>query len=151
MKKIILWIVIAVIAIGAALGVFFTIRHYVKKDENPTNQTYRVDYLNSNKTYVVGESIIFRVLYSSDVKMSSMTYVMNNAEEESLTVKTGESVDADETVGNGKFYVDTGAEVIETTGMAPGIYTFVFYTYDVDASRYIVNSDPIIIKIVAAA
>lgn len=143
MKKILSIILAAVVIVGVALGVFFGVKSCSNTDANGT--TYKVSHIKDE--YDVGDNLVVRVLVTSDVEMTKMTYVLNNGTETAFTVKHGESKDAEDTVGKGKYYIDTDVVIIDTSEMSAGWYTLVIYTYDANQSRYVVTAKPIIFKL----
>ncbi len=148
MKRWIIIVISILLAIGIGVGIFFGVRScYNKEENNPNNTRYEISHINDS--YVVGDTIVYRVLLCSDVEMERLVYVLNNAAEQNVVSKTGESKDAKETVGSGKYYVDSDTEVLDSTGMTAGFYTLVFYTYDAEGNRYIVNSKPIVFELKA--
>lgn len=151
MKKIILWIVIAVLAIGAIVGVTFWIVSATKKadDDNPNNTSHVVRMLEDK--YNTGEKIIFDLDVFSDLEFKSLSYKLDNAASVTFTgTETGESVDHEEYKKDlGKYFIDTGAQIIETEGMSEGYHTVVFYGTIADGTVYQINNTPYIVQIIA--
>lgn len=149
MKKLLSIILAAVVIVGVALGVFFGVKSCSNStDANGT--TYKVSHI--KESYNIGDNLVVRVLSTSDVEMTKMTYVLNNGTETAFAdAKHGESKDAEETVGKGKYYIDTDVVIIDTSEMSEGWYTFVIYTYDANQSRYVITAKPIIFKLNAIA
>ena len=144
MKKLFLALIALLLVAGIAIGIYFWVR---PSKDNPGNVTYKVDLIESK--YTVGDKIIFRASATADVQLTSMTYTLNNGSETEISVKAGESEDADEVVGKGKYYINTGAQIIETAEFTPGYYTLVIYAYDADETRYIITSEPIVFELSA--
>ncbi len=145
MKKLFLALIALILVAGIAIGIYFWVRP--STEDNPGNVTYKVDLIEDQ--YNVGDKIIFRALATADVQLTSMTYVLNNGSETELTVKAGESEDANEVVGKGKYYIDSGAQIIETSELSAGYYTLIIYAYDADETRYVITSEPIVFKLSA--
>lgn len=146
MKRWIIIIISILLAVGIGFGVFFGIKSCNDKDaSNPNKTEYEISLISDS--YAVGDTVVYRVLVCSDVQMERMVYVLNNGEEQTITCKTGESKDAKDTVGKGKYFIDTDTEVLDSTSMTAGYYTLVFYTYDAEGTRYAINADPVIFKL----
>ncbi len=151
MKRFLVILVSLLVALAIGLGVFFVVDSCQnKKDdgENKHNVAFEQEFL--EETYAQGDLIMLRGIATADVEFTGMTYTINNASEVSMTVKSGESADVeDELPGNGKFYVDSGIEMIDTTDMEVGYYVLAFYAQDEDGTRYKLG-EPQIFEIVAS-
>ena len=86
--------------------------------------------------YAIGDIAMFRIRATSDIQMTRMTYKLNNGNEVEITVKSGLSEDMESRFGKGKYYIDTGVEMINTTAMPAGNYVIAWYIYDEDETRY---------------
>lgn len=146
MKKIIVAI-LAIAILGCAIWGITAIVKAKKSDNsgNEKNVTYRVDLMEDE--YTVGEKIILRVIATSDVQFTSIKYSINNGTATAFSVTSGESKDFEEAIGDGKYYVDSGAEMIDTSTMTPGYYTLVIYASDADEATYTLTKDPIVFKL----
>ena len=93
MKKLWVWFLVLVLCLGAIAGAFFIGRLTADKnfgqEKTKGNTTYKVEYLQDS--YVQGDSIVFEIIATSDVKFTSLTFSVDNEEDETLNVKTGES------------------------------------------------------------
>ncbi len=145
MKKIIIFILIALIAVGVGFGVYALVSKNNTYKDNKDNLTARIDLLEDE--YAVGEKMILRIIATADVQFTSLKYAINNGEEVALNVTTGKSADLDKAIGSGKYYVDSGAEIIDTTSMTAGYYTLVIYAYDANEARYVITADPIVFRL----
>lgn len=147
MKK--FWIILlcVILAVGAGLGIFFIVRAVNGKGENNTTANMKL----LQDEYVIGENIIFDYFVFSDVQYSRISYSLNNGSEKSITgFKTGESKEHEEyRAGAGKYYIDTMAQIIDTSEMDAGYYTLVFYVYD-EAEARTEMQDVYMFKLVAA-
>ena len=149
MKKIILWIVIAVIAIGATVGATIWIISATKKnDENPNNTEHVARMLEEN--YNSDEDIIFELEVFSDLQFTSVSYKLDNGSPVTMSAKTGNSEDHDDAQGKGKYFIDTGAEIIDSTSVGgEGYHTLVFYGTIADGTVYQINATPYIFHVAA--
>lgn len=148
MKKFLIILLCVILAVGAGLGIFFIVRAANnKKDTNNTSANMKL----LQDEYVIGEKIIFDYFVFSDVQYKRITYSLNNGSEQTLTgFKTGESKEHEEyRSGSGKYYIDTMAQIIDTTEMDAGYYTLVFYVYDADEARTEMQ-DVYMFKLIAA-
>lgn len=147
MKK--FWIILlcVILAVGAGLGIFFIVRAVNGKGENNTTANMKM----LQEEYVIGENIIFDYYVFSDVQYSRISYSLNNGSEQSITgAKTGESKDHEEyRSGAGKYYIDTMAQIIDTSEMDAGYYVLVFYVYD-EAEARTEMQDVYMFRLVAA-
>lgn len=149
MKKIIVIIVAVILAACAAVGIIFGVRSCNNKaDEN--NTTYKMLMLEDE--YTVGDNVIFDFYAYSDIEFVGITYKINNGAEKSATgFKTGEAKDHKSYNGeSGKYYIDTAAQVIDTSEMSTGWYSLVLYGTAKDGGVHQINKTPYIFQIVAA-
>lgn len=147
MKKVIIGILVAVLLVIAGLGIALAVKTNQDKPKDDNNIVAEVSYLESK--YAIGDSITFRVLITSDVELTKLTYVLNNGTEVQMTVKTGlsEDLEAKDRIGTGKYYIDTGIEFISTNDMTAGVYGFKLFSYDEDGTRFDFDT-PRVIEIV---
>lgn len=104
-----------------------------------------------DKKYLVSDDIVFRLLlnYDEDV-YKKVTYSINNSEEKEVSVITDKVIETRQDLGK-KYYVDTGAEIIDAEALGAGAYLIIFYAYNEDGERIQVNDEPIVFQIKAAA
>lgn len=131
MKKVIIFILILLLGAGAAFGISMAVKSCSDKENKVAAKVSLLE-----DEYAIGDIVTFRVEATSDVELVSMTYVLNAGTEQSMTVKTGTAEELDINVGNGKYGIDTGVEMIDTADMAAGNYIIAFYGYDADNTRY---------------
>ena len=148
MKRWILILIAIILAVAIGVGAFLGIKSCQDKDSsNPNKTEYEISLISDS--YAVGDTVVYRVLVCSDVQMDRMVYVLNNGAEQTISCKKGEAKDSKDTVGAGKYFIDSDTEVLNSDEMVAGFYTLVFYTYDAEGNRYTVNSDPVIFKLTA--
>lgn len=155
MKKVWIFILLAILTLGSVAGAFYMGRWVETKSTKaePTkgNTTYKVQYLQDS--YVQGESIVFEITATSDVKFTSLSFSVDNEEDEALNVKTGESKDLakENKVGSGKYFTRSEVKIIDTTDFAEGWYPVVIKATDAEGTVYVLTTKPILIQITAAA
>ena len=151
MKKV-LAVILAIILIGGIVtGIVFGVKACKEKEDPAGNNTVS-NMLMLKDEYTVGENIIFDFIVFSDVQFKTITYSLNNQSEQSITgATTGESANHDQYRRGGKYFIDTGAQIIDTSDMAAGYYTLIFYCSDAENAKYQVPSKPYLIKLNAAA
>lgn len=104
-----------------------------------------------DKKYLASDDIVFRLLLNYDEDIyKKVTYSINNSEEKEVTVITDKVNEARQDLGK-KYYVDTGAEIIDAEALGAGAYLIIFYAYNEDGERIQVNDDPIVFQIKAEA
>ncbi|MBQ8427181.1 MAG: hypothetical protein IJX16_05435 [Clostridia bacterium] len=152
MKKIIVFILSALILIGAVVGIILIASNCNSKKANEENKETRViKYLKDDSTYVIGEKIVFEIECTSDKELTSLVYKINNGAGVSVASATGETENNENDIeGSGKYFLDSGVEFIDTSTMSEGYYTIVFEIKDVDGISYPVNTKPILITLVSA-
>ena len=97
--------------------------------------------------YIEGDDIVFRVLLNSKNDVyKKITYSINNSKETEVSVITGKVTNEKQDLG-GKYYVDTGAEIIDSEDLGAGAYVVLFYVYDEDGNRIQINDEPIVFQI----
>lgn len=155
MKKIGIWALVIILVLGAIVGAFFIGRFVeaksTKSETTKGNTTYKVQYLKDS--YVQGESIVFEITATSDVKFTGLSISVNNEEGEALNVKTGESKDLtkENKVGNGKYFIKSEVKTIDTTELPEGWYPVVINATDAEGTVYVLTTKPILVQITAAA
>lgn len=150
MKKIIIIIVAALIVVGGTLGIIFGVRSCNnKKAENVNNTVEHVQML--KQEYKKGEKIIFNFYVYSDVEFVSISFKLNNGSEQSVSgATTGESADHENYDGKGgKFYIETGAQVVDSADLELGWYTVIFECKAKDGATYKVPATPYMFEVVA--
>lgn len=145
MKKILV-ILISLILVGLSVwGVVAWAQSCQGKDVN--SKTFHCLYL--DKEYAEDDTIVFRVVYFSDVEITSVKYTLDNGTETATTVVTGNAEDHELYEGKGKYYVDTKVELINSNTLSAGNHLVEFYGYDGENTRYILNKDYIVFKVVS--
>lgn len=134
-KKVLIGILVILVAVLSALGIAIGVKSCSDKTtENKNNITAEVSLL--DEKYAIGDIVMFRYVVTSDVELTKMTYVLNNGTEVVMTVKTGEASELEDKVGSGKYYIDTGVEMINTEDMTAGNYVIKAYAFDAEETRY---------------
>ena len=155
MKKALIFILVVILILGAGVGVFYLGRWTAKPKNEPEitegNTTCKVQYLKDS--YVQGESIVFEATVTSDVELTSLSFSVDNEEDETLAVKTGESKDLAEEnkVGSGKYFIKSEVKIIDTTDLPAGWYPVVVKAADAKGNVYVLTTKPILVQITAAA
>ena len=144
MKRWIIIIVAALAVIGIGLGIFFGVRAANNNNKVDDAKNTSIMYLQDKDTFAAGENVVVRIIKSSDKQMTKVAYSLDAGAEVDFSCTTGESKDVKETVGNGKYTVDTGIELISTAELSAGWHTIVFYSYDAEDTRYVITSTPIL-------
>lgn len=144
MKRWIIIIVAALTVIGIGLGIFFGVRAANNNNKVDDAKNTSIMYLQDKDTFAAGEDVVVRIIKSSDKQMTKIAYSIDAGVEKDFTCTTGESKDAKESVGNGKYTVDTGIELISTAELSAGWHTFMAWTYDAEDTRYVITSTPIL-------
>lgn len=124
-KKIGIAVLVLVLLAGAATGIYFGVTA-AQEAKEPKGIHYTMDYMEDE--YVIGDKMVLRITAQDDVAFTSMKYTIDSGEDESLTVTTGETAEntkLDEK--DGKYFIDTGIEVINTTGMKAGTHVVQIY------------------------
>lgn len=97
--------------------------------------------------YIEGDDIVFRLVLNTEKDVfEKVTYSINNAEEVKVSVIRGKVTDEKHDLG-GKFYVDTGTEIIPADELGAGAYVIVFFAYNEDGDRVQVNAEPIVFQV----
>lgn len=151
MKRWIIIVVAILAAVAIGLGIFFGVRAANQNNVVDDAKNTEIRYVQDKDSFSSGETIVIRVLKSSEKQLTKMTYSIDAGTEKEFTCTSGESKDAKETVGNGKYTIDTGTELISTTDLNGGWHTLVIYAYDAENTRYIVTSTPILFQITGAS
>lgn len=151
MKKIIIAILSTLLLVGIVGGTVWGVTSCnKKKDEDTSIKNVQIMYLNDEVAQ--GDLQTFRIVVFSDVKLSAITYKLNNGSEISTTVKTGESKEHEMyKAGSGKYYVDTQVETIATSSLTLGKQMFEAFAYDEEGTRYILSNEVTIFEVVASS
>ena len=146
MKKIVILIVAIAIIIGAVFGVRAIVKSS-KSTDRENNVSHKVELI--EKEYMVGENVIFRCLVTANVQFTSLTYSINNEQEKELSTTIGESKNFSDAmaIGDGKYFIDTGAEIIDTNSRTAGYYTLIIHAYDADGTSYEITTTPIVFRL----
>ena len=145
MKKFFIGLLIVIIILGAALGIVLGVKS-CNKNENNIDSEFSL----FEEKYAIGDIVMFRYIVTSDVELTRMVYVLNNGSEVEMTIKTGLTDDLENAPGDGKYYIDTGVEMIDTESMTVGNYVVKAYAYDAQENKY--NFDkPHVFELVAAS
>ena len=145
MKKFFIGLLIVIIILGAALGIVLGVKSCNKNENNIESEFSLFE-----EKYAIGDIVMFRYVVTSDVELTRIVYVLNNGSEVEMTVKTGLTKDLENAPGDGKYYIDTGIEMIDTESMTVGNYVVKAYAYDADENKY--NFDtPHVFELVAAS
>ena len=147
MKRWIIIIVAILAAVAIGFGVFFGISAANKNNNIDDKQNTAIRYLQDKDSFSVGEDIVIRVIRSSDKQLVKLAYTIDAGAEQEFTTTSCAAEDAKETVGTGKFVIDTGTELIKTDALSTGWHTLVIYAYDAEMTRYIVTTTPILFQI----
>lgn len=114
-------------------------------DSATVDITWEESYLDD--VYFIGDELVFRVLLNSKNDVyEKITYSINNGEETEVSVITGKVTNEKQDLG-GKYYVDTGAEIVDSEDLGTGAYVVLFYVYDEDGDRIQINDEPIVFQI----
>ena len=126
LKRLWVWILVAIIAIGAVVaGVIWAVQ--ANKNKNKVDGIYIAERLMEDE-YAQGEDIAVRFVFQSDKEFTALKYVLDNGEEQEITMKKGVSKEKsglDEK--NGEYYASTGLLVIDASGLAQGTHLFKVY------------------------
>lgn len=153
MKKVIIAIIVVLVIAGIGFGIFAGVQSCnagsgVQSVDVSAKTQSRFTQLESE--YAIGDPIAFRVEVTSNTKFTKMTYSLNNGVDVSVTVKTGETQEMGNPFGNGKYFIDSGTEIIESDNLTAGYYTLVVKVHD-DEGTTVQIGEPRLIKIVASA
>lgn len=152
MKKGLFWTFVAIVlALVIGVGVLVGVNSCGGKKQSvgENNTVYQVEGLKDK--YTVGKTIYFSVLITSDIELKNVTYTLNNGEETLLEAETGLNADRKEDkLGTGKYYIDTGIQVIDTSSMPAGYYVFVLRASNEAGTSYLIG-EPMVIRLDAAA
>lgn len=155
MKKVLIWLIVVTLILGAGVGVFYIGRWTAKPKTEPEvtegNTTYKVQYLKDS--YVQGDQLVFEITATSDVQFKSLSISVDNEEDFTLNVKTGESKDLDKEnkIGSGKYFIKSEVKTIDTAYFPAGWYPVVIKATDAEGSVYVLTTKPILVQITAAA
>jgi len=126
MKKLLIWLLIAILVIGAVVGGTFLIIKKVN-DSKKVDGIYIAEKLIEDE-YAVGEDIAIRVVFQSDKEFTGLVYILDNGEEQTIAMKSGATEDKEDlNVKNGEYYASTGLLVIEASELAAGNHLLKIY------------------------
>ena len=148
MKKIIIILLAVLLAAGATIGIVFG----VKSCNNKVGENNTVENVQMLKDeYKKGEKIIFNFYAYSDVEFISISFKLNNGSETTISgATTGESSEHENYQGKGgKYFIETGAQIIESSDLELGWYTLVFECKAKDGATYKIPTTPYMFEIVA--
>lgn len=132
MKKILVYVLIALLVVAVGLALYFGIKS--KKNDNETRLAgVEVQYLDS--TYNENGKMIYKVTIQRDETIESVKYSIDNAEEIEIDGQIGEaknnkSFDAK----NGKYFFESETDMISLTDLSEGTHLLNIYAYN-DASE----------------
>lgn len=126
MKKIGIALIVLVVLAGISTGIYFGVK--ASKEEKQADEIYyNLDYIEDQ--YVAGDMIVLRVSAQDDKAFTAMKYSIDSGEEKTLTVTTGKTEGNSKLdVKNGEYFIDTGIEVIDSTGLKTGTHVLQVYT-----------------------
>lgn len=126
MKKLLIWLLIAILVIGAVVGGTFLIIKKVN-DSKKVDGIYIAEKLIEDE-YAVGEDIAIRVVFQSDKEFTGLVYILDNGEEQTIAMKSGATEDKEDlNAKNGEYYASTGLLVIEASELAAGNHLLKIY------------------------
>lgn len=126
MKKLFIWLLVAILVIGAVVGGTFLIIKKVN-DSKKVDGIYIAEKLIEDE-YAVGEDIAIRVVFQSDKEFTGLVYVLDNGEEQTIAMKSGATEDKEDlNVKNGEYYASTGLLVIEASELPAGNHLLKIY------------------------
>lgn len=151
MKKGLIWTIVA-FALALVIGLTILIAVNTNRAKNASvgenNTVYELDGI--KEKYTKGKNIVFKLVVTSDVELTGLSYSLNNSEEVVLESETGLNVErGTDKLGTGKYYIDSSLQVIETTSLSTGYYVIAFYATNEAGTRYLIG-EPAIIRIDAA-
>lgn len=150
MKKFLAIILVILLVCGIGCGAYFGIKACNnEKSTDINNTTYNETML--EEKYTVGDMVIFNFYAYSDIEFVGITYKINNGQEQNITgFKTGSAEEHKNYDGEeGDYYIDTTAQIIDTSAMTPGYYTIVFSGIAKDGGVYQINTSPYMFQLVA--
>lgn len=149
MKKIIVWILIAIAVVALTVGATLGIQALVKKN-NKTEETF------TTKTSVVFDDLqtedtaYFRAYAIAGDEITKITYQIDTGEEVVISTdrkgKATESWKYYKLAYEGKFYVDSGDMMIDITSLAEGKHIMSVYVYQEDVKECIYESNFKVVK-----
>ncbi len=134
MKKIVIWILVAILAIGALVGIGFGIKAAVdSKEDKASGPAFETLYL--QEKYSKDEPLMYRFVVQEDKAITSFKYTIDNGAEISVDGKSGEVGEDDEyDADKGAYYFDTGVEIVSLADLNEGTHVLTFYAYQ-DTTR----------------
>ena len=125
-KKIGIAVLVLVLLAGVGVGTYFIV-DAVRGENEPKSAFQKIEFLEDS--YTEGEQIVLRAKFQDDEKFSAIKYSIDSGEEKTLESTTGETADNEDfDAKNGEFYIDSGIETIDTTGMKAGTHVLQIYT-----------------------
>ncbi len=132
MKKILFWVVIAIIAVGVVVGAVFGIRALVNNNKNnKTDEDVSIEYVYEIRDkYKVGDNIIYNMTMQDDTTITALKYTIDHGEEIVVDGVAGEVKDnEDYSASDGAYYYETGDQLISLEGLSEGTHVLTFYMY----------------------
>ena len=125
-KKIGIAVLVLVLLAGIGTGIYFIVK--ASQDNAKSAEVYQeIDFLEDS--YTEGEKIVLRAKFQDDKAFTSIKYSIDSGEEKALESTTGETADNEDLDGkNGDFYIDSGIETLDTTGLKTGTHVLQIYT-----------------------
>lgn len=125
-KKIGIAVLVLVLLAGIGVGTYFIV-DAVRGENEPQGSYHEIDFLEDS--YTEGEKIVLRAKFQDDKAFTSIKYSIDSGEEKALESTTGETADNEDLDGkNGDFYIDSGIETLDTTGLKTGTHVLQIYT-----------------------
>lgn len=125
-KKIGIAVLVLVLLAGIGTGIYFIVKAS-QENAKPAEVYQEIDFLEDS--YIAGEKIVLRAKFQDDKAFTSIKYSIDSGEEKALESTTGETADNEDLDGkNGEFYIDSGIETLDTTGLKTGTHVLQIYT-----------------------
>lgn len=147
MKKWLIGILVALLIVSLGVGTFFGVKAI--KEKKSTDTVSEISLLEDK--YTQGDNILFKILVNSEKEFVSLSYQFNNESE--VPVKNaikGENSEEDtkHKLNDAKYFIDSGVQIIDSSDLAVGSYILTVYAYDEYGTRFVVNQENVIFKIV---
>ena len=125
-KKIGITLITLIVLAGIGTGIYFAVK--AARDNVSQTGTYQeIQFLEDN--YAEGEQIVLRAKFQDDKEFSAIKYSIDSGEEKTFESVTGKAADNENLdVKNGEFFIDSGIETIDTTGLKVGTHVLQIYT-----------------------
>ena len=137
MKKFWIWLLIAVLAIGAVV----TTVVLLVKNNNSSKKTAEGIYIAEamiDDEYDKGDDMFMRFTFQDDKEFTAIKYAINNGEEQTVNMKAGSTEDNKKLdVNNGEFYASTGTICISTTELPEGVNLFKLWVTQGDVTTLV--------------